>query len=142
MSTAQDPGPAAGLRTRPPGPVRTDLAFPFRIDSRGRTSEAAYDDHVRDLVEQLLFTSPGERVMHPDFGCGLLDLVFAPNSPELAATLQLSVQAALQRWLGDLIEVVSLEVSGEDSVVRVELAYVVRRTGAQRHDVFEGGVAA
>lgn len=125
-----------------PGPARTDLAFPFRIDSRGRTAGAAYDDHVRDLIEQLLFTSPGERVMHPDFGCGLLDLVFAPNSPELAATLQLSVQAALQRWLGDVIEVVALDVESEDNVVRVELAYVVRRTGTRRQDVFEGGVAA
>ncbi|MET8699662.1 GPW/gp25 family protein [Kitasatospora sp. NPDC004723] len=124
------------------GPARTDLAFPFRTDRRGRTAEAAYDDHVRDLIEQLLFTSPGERVMHPDLGCGLLDLVFAPNSPELAATLRLSVQAALQRWLGDVIEVASLDVTSEDNVVRVELAYVVSRTGSQRQDVFEGGVAA
>lgn len=141
-STAPHDGPGARPTAPPPGPARTDLAFPFRIDSRGRTAEAAYDDHVRDLIEQLLFTSPGERVMHPDFGCGLLDLVFAPNSPELAATLQLSVQAALQRWLGDVIEVVSLDVESEDNVVRVELAYVVRRTGTQRQDVFEGGVAA
>ncbi|MFF2076575.1 GPW/gp25 family protein [Kitasatospora sp. NPDC058162] len=139
---AQQPGPGAGPTAPLPGPARTDLAFPFRIDSRGRTAEAAYDDHVRDLIEQLLFTSPGERVMHPDFGCGLLDLVFAPNSPELAATLQLSVQAALQRWLGDVIEIAALDVESEDNVVRVELAYVVRRTGTQRDDVFEGGVAA
>lgn len=141
-STARLDGPGTQPTAPLPGPARTDLAFPFRIDSRGRTAEAAYDDHVRDLIEQLLFTSPGERVMHPDFGCGLLDLVFAPNSPELAATLQLSVQAALQRWLGDVIEVAALDVESEDNVVRVELAYVVRRTGTQRQDVFEGGVAA
>ncbi|MFE4513459.1 GPW/gp25 family protein [Kitasatospora sp. NPDC056783] len=119
---------------------RTDLAFPFRIDRRGRTADAGYDDHVRDMIEQLLFTSPGERVMRPDFGCGLLDLVFAPNSPELAAALRLSVQAALQRWLGDVIEVAALDVVSEDNVVRVELSYLVKPTGTRRDDVFEGRV--
>ncbi|MEU4428717.1 GPW/gp25 family protein [Actinoplanes sp. NPDC024001] len=119
----------------------TEIAFPFRIDRRGRTADVDYDAHVRDMVEQLLFTSPGERVMLPEFGCGLLDLVFAPNSPELAATLQLSVQAALQRWLGDVIEVETLEIISAEHVLRVGLAYVVLPTGARRTDVFEAGVA-
>ncbi|KAB1990325.1 GPW/gp25 family protein [Streptomyces triticiradicis] len=94
------------------------------------------------MIEQLLFTSPGERVMRPDFGCGLLDLLFAPNSPELAATLHLSVQAALQRWLGDVITVESLDVVSEDDVVRVRLSYAVQRTGTRREDEFEGRGAA
>ncbi|MFD7402908.1 GPW/gp25 family protein [Streptomyces sp. NPDC059866] len=119
----------------------TDIAFPFRADRRGRTAHARHGDHVHDLIEQLLFTSPGERVMRPDFGCGLLDLVFAPNSPELINTLELSVQAALQRWLGDLIEVEALDVVGEDTVVRVYLSYVVRATGTRRDDVFAGRAA-
>ncbi|MGX8903978.1 GPW/gp25 family protein [Streptomyces netropsis] len=133
-----------GMSMRVPeaGPRRTDIAFPFRIGSRGRTADTGYDDHVRDLVEQLLFTSPGERVMRPDFGCGLLDLVFAPNSPELGSALQLTVQAALQRWLGDVIEVESLEVVSEENVVRVHLVYVVRRTGSHRVEEFEGRGAA
>jgi hypothetical protein len=122
--------------------ARTDIAFPFRADRRGRTAHAAHGEHVHDLVEQLLFTSPGERVMRPDFGCGLLDLVFAPNSPELMSTLELSVQAALQRWLGDLIEVVALDIDSEENVVRVHLSYVVRATGTVRDDVFEGRAAA
>ncbi|HCA85873.1 MAG TPA: hypothetical protein DEQ61_10465 [Streptomyces sp.] len=123
------------MRTRT---VRRDIAFPFRVDRRGRTAHAAYDDHVRDLIEQLLFTSPGERVMRPDFGCGLLDLVFTPNSPELAAALELSVQASLQRWLGELIEVEALDVVSEENVVRVYLSYVVRSSGSRRDEVFEG----
>jgi phage baseplate assembly protein W len=123
--------------TRP----RSDIAFPFRADRRGRTAHARHGEHVHDLIEQLLFTSPGERVMRPDFGCGLLDLVFAPNSPELINTLELSVQAALQRWLGDLIEVEALDVVGEDHLVRVHLSYVVCATGARRDDVFEGRAA-
>jgi uncharacterized protein len=135
------------------GGRRTDLAFPFRVDRRGRSAQAGPDAHVRDLVEQVLFTSPGERVMRPDFGCGLLDLVFTPNSPELAAALELSVQASLQRWLGDLIEVEGLDVVGDTggpgpggpggpetgSTVRVFLRYAVRATGNRYDDVFEGG---
>lgn len=119
--------------------IRSDLAFPFRSDRRGRTAHARYDEHVRDLVEQLLFTSPGERLMRPDFGCGLLDLVFTPNSPELASAMELSVQASLERWLGELIDVESLDVVSEENVVRVRLRYVVRSTGNRRDEVFEGG---
>ncbi|MFC9503931.1 GPW/gp25 family protein [Streptomyces sp. NPDC057002] len=121
---------------------RSDVAFPFRADRRGRTAHAGHGEHVHDLIEQLLFTSPGERVMRPDFGCGLLDLVFAPNSPELISTLELSVQAALQRWLGDLIEITALDIVSEDHSVRVFLSYAVRATGARRDDVFEGRAAA
>ncbi|MFI2257700.1 GPW/gp25 family protein [Streptomyces tubercidicus] len=118
--------------------IRTEVAFPFRTDRRGRTAHAGHEDHVRDLIEQLLFTSPGERVMRPDFGCGLLELVFTPNSPELASAVELSVQASLQRWLGDLIEVESLDVVSEENVVRVYLRYVVRSTANRRDEVFEG----
>lgn len=124
--------------TRP----RSDLAFPFRADRRGRTAHARHGEHVHDLIEQLLFTSPGERVMRPDFGCGLLDLVFAPAGPELISTLELSVQASLQRWLGDLIDVEALDMVSEDNVVRVYLSYVIRADGARRDDVFEGRATA
>ncbi|WAZ19825.1 GPW/gp25 family protein [Streptomyces cinnabarinus] len=122
--------------------TRSDIAFPFRPDRRGRTAHATHGEHVHDLIEQLLFTSPGERVMRPDFGCGLLDLVFAPTSPELVSTLELSVHAALQRWLGDLIDVEALDVIGDDHTVRVHLSYALRATGARRDDVFEGRAAA
>lgn len=121
---------------------RSDIAFPFRADRRGRTAHAAYEEHVRDLIEQLLFTSPGERVMRPEFGCGLLDLVFTPNSPELASALELSVHAALQRWLGELIGVESVDVVSEENVVRVHLRYVVRATANLRDEVFAGRGAA
>lgn len=121
---------------------RTDIAFPFRTDRRGRTAHAPRDEHVRDLIEQLLFTGPGERVMRPDFGCGLLDLAFAPNSPELAATVELSVQGSLQRWLGELIDVEGIDVSSEEDTVRVRLRYVVRDGGSRRDETFEGRTAA
>ena len=114
------------------------LDFPFHVDrSHGRTAETGEDEHIRDLIEQVLFTSPGERVNRPDFGSGLLQLVFAPNSPELAAALQFTVQAALQRWLGDVIHVQALEVLSYDSTLRVTLQYVVLRSGETRVDTFE-----
>jgi phage baseplate assembly protein W len=118
-----------------------NLDFPFHFDSRGRTARADDNDHVRDMIEQLLFTNPGERVNRPDFGSGILQLVFAPNSPELAAALQFTMQAALQRWLGDVIEVRQLVVTSHDASLRVELQYVVRRTGEGRTETFVRGVA-
>jgi phage baseplate assembly protein W len=117
-----------------------NLDFPFHFDRLGRTATTAatgYDEHVRDMIEQLLFTNPGERVNRPDFGSGLLQLVFAPNSPELAAALQFTVQASLQRWLGDVIDVQSLEVASEDSTLRIAIQYVVRRTGETRVETFQ-----
>jgi len=105
-----------------------NIDFPFGFDGRGRTTETTENDHIRDMIEQFLFTNPGERVNRPDFGSGLLQMVFAPNSPELAAALQLTIQAGLQQWLGDVIEVQALEVTSEEATVRVELKYLVRRT--------------
>lgn len=104
-----------------------NIDFPFHFDNLGRTA-ATGDDHIRDMIEQFLFTNPGERVNRPDFGSGLLQLIFAPNSPELAATVQFTVQAGLQRWLGDVIEIQALEVTSVDASLRVDLKYVVRRT--------------
>lgn len=106
-----------------------DVDFPFHVDARGRTASTGESDHVRDMLEQLLMTNPGERVNRPDFGSGLLNLVFAPNSPELAAALEFSVQAAIQQWLGDVVDVRALEVLAEDSTLRIDLQYVLRRSG-------------
>lgn len=109
-----------------------NIDFPWSFDGRGRTAETGDDDHIRDMIEQLLFTSPGERVNRPDFGSGLLQMVFAPNSPELAAALQFTTQAALQRWLSDVIDVLALEVRSEDARLLVTVQYVVRRTQQQQ----------
>ena len=105
-----------------------NIDFPFHIDGRGRTALTDDDDHIRDMLEQLIFTSPGERVNRPDFGSGILQLIFAANSPELAATLQYTLQAAIQRWLGDVIELQALDVRSDDSKLTIDLKYMVRRT--------------
>src|SRR4051812_1679530 len=105
-----------------------NVDFPYHYDGRGHTAETDADDHIRDLIEQVLFTSPGERVNRPTFGCGLMQLVFAPNSEELAAATQYLVQGALQQWLGDLIQVEEVAVENDDAALRVAVQYVVRRT--------------
>jgi phage baseplate assembly protein W len=109
-----------------------NIDFPFHFDSRGQTAKADYDNHIRDMIEQLIFTNPGERVNRPDFGCGLLQLIFAPNSPELAATVQFTVQASVQQWLGDVIDLQDLTVDASDSTLTIDLKYVIRRTNQQQ----------
>lgn len=101
------------------------LDFPYDFDGRGRTATTNRDDHIRDLIEQLLFTAPGERVMRPEFGSGLLALVFEPNSTTLAATTQMLVQGALQQHLSHLIAVQTVEVRNDDAALRVDVSYSV-----------------
>jgi phage baseplate assembly protein W len=113
-----------------------DVDFPYRIDPGGRTSRTEGAEHVRDLVEQLLFTMPGERVMRPDFGSGLMQLVFQPNSEELATAVQFLVQGSLQQWLGELITVETVEVTSDESTIEVVIRYTIRRTGERRTDTF------
>ncbi len=106
-----------------------NIAFPFQLDSRGQTAQASDPDHILQMIEQLIFTDAGERVNRPDFGSGLRQLVFAPNSQELAATVQFTLQAALQRWLGDVIDIQELDVSSTDSALTVNLVYIIKLTG-------------
>lgn len=108
------------------------IDFPFHVDSRRRTATTGDADHVRDLIEQLIFTQPGERVNRPGFGSGLQQLAFAPNSPELAAAVQFLVQGALQQYLADEIVVEQVQVDAVDATLHVSIAYVLRRTGERQ----------
>jgi hypothetical protein len=101
----------------------TELDYPYTFDNRGRTATTDEDEHVRDLIEQVLFTSPGERVNRPTFGSGLMQLVFAPASDEVATATQFLVQSSLQNWLSDRIKVESVDVANEDSTLTVTVAY-------------------
>ena len=118
------------------------LDFPLGFDGRGRTAGTDDDAHVRDLVEQVLFTSPGERVNRPTFGSGLLDLVFAPLSDEVVTATQFLVQGALQQWLGDMIQLEAVEVERVESSLTVTVRYVVRKSQARRVDRFTRGGSA
>lgn len=107
------------------------IDYPFNFDHRGRTSQTDSADYIRDLIEQVLLTTPGERVMRPDFGSGVMQLVFAATSPEIAATTQFLVQGSLQQWLGDLIIVESVDVQTQDSILFITVRYIERRTQTQ-----------
>lgn len=106
------------------------LDFPYRIDATGRTATTSHADHVRDLVEQVLLTAPGERVMRPDFGSGLLALVFEPNGAQLAATVQVLAQASLQQHLSHLIVLHAVGVEAVDAALIVQVDYALRDDGS------------
>jgi len=114
---------------------RQDYAFPFRIDrlSRQAQQSGSYDLHVEQMIRQVLLTAPGERVDLPEFGCGVRQLLFAPNSEPLAATAQLLIQQALTRWLAQHITVQRVVVSSpdttpDDSQLLIRIEYVLRET--------------
>jgi phage baseplate assembly protein W len=116
-----------------------NIAYPYRFDGRGRTAESNYDDHIREMIEQVLFTAPGERVNRPDFGCGLLQMVFAPNSNEVATATQFLVQGALQQALGDVIDLTSVAINVNDSRLTVTIQYTVRTSQQQTVAKFTRG---
>ena len=119
--------------------MASNLHYPYQIDGRGRTRQADEAAWIRGLVEMVLFTSPGERVMRPGFGAGLRQLVFAPNSPEVAATTQFLVQGALQQWLGDLITVEAVDVEAIDATLTVTVRYVILRSESRQVETFVQG---
>jgi len=108
-----------------------NLQFPYAFDGTGRTAQSTDSDHLEQMLELLLFTNPGERVMRPTFGSGLVQLVFDPNSVELAAAVQYTMQGAIQQYLGDLVAVQQLTVTPDDSTLSIQIDYVVRSTGQQ-----------
>jgi uncharacterized protein len=116
------------------------IDFPYHVDGRGRTAATDPAGHLRHLIEQVLFTAPGDRVMRPDFGSGLLGLVFEPGGPELAGSTQYLVQGALQQWLGHLIAVEEVTVTHQDGTLAVTVTYIVLRTRQRSSDSFSRSV--
>lgn len=112
--------------------MSTTVRLPFQIDAHGRSATATDDALLPVLIEQVLFTQPGERVNRPDFGTGLMQLVFEPNSSELATATQFLVQSALQQWLGALIHVEDVAIDHAGDTLRVTVQYVIRRSQERR----------
>jgi phage baseplate assembly protein W len=118
-----------------------NIDFPVRIGADGRTATATDADHVREMIELLLFTQPGERVMQPQLGAGLIQYLFAPNSGQLATAVHASVAAALNMWLGDLIDVQGLDLQSNEATLSVTVSYVLRATGQAQTATLERGQA-
>lgn len=102
-----------------------DVAFPYGFDGTGRTATAGTERHIRDLIWQVLLTAPGERVNRPNFGSGTAQLVFAPNSDTLAMAQQKLIQAGLQQFLSDVIQVQAVTVENDDATLRITVQYTV-----------------
>lgn len=113
-----------------------NIDYPFRIDGRGRTGTVDYEEHIRDMIEQILFTMPGERVNLPDFGCGIMELVFDPNSVGLASSTQFRVQGALQQYIGDDILVQDVNVESDEAQLTITVQYVLRETQEIKSEKF------
>lgn len=107
------------------------IDFPWSFDAGGRTASIDHEGHVKDMLELVLFTDLGERVNRPGFGCGLRQLVFAPNSPDLATALKFTMKAAIDRELADVLHLGTLRVEAEDAALRVEVTYTVLRSGVR-----------
>lgn len=118
-----------------------NVGFPFGFDATGRTRSVPIQDHVRDLVEQVLLTAPGERVNRPQFGSGLLGLVFEPGGSAVAAAVRAQVEASLQLWLADAIQVDGIVARADDSLLEVTVSYVVRATQERRVERVRTGSA-
>lgn len=116
------------------------LGLPFAFGPDGRTATTDLPSHVRDLVEQVLFTSPGERVNRPDFGSGLLGLVFEPNSDALAAATRSRVEGSLHQWLADVIHLEGVVVRAQDAALEVTVQYVLRATQDRKTETIRGPV--
>lgn len=110
--------------------------FPYQLDRQGRTATTSGDAYVRQLIEQLLFTMPGERVMRPTLGSGLAQLIFQPNSDELATAVEFLVQGNLQQFLGELIVVEAVQVASSDSAIEVKVQYMLRSNQQRRVEKF------
>jgi len=106
------------------------------IDGRGGFADTSWDDHIRDMIYQVLFTAPGERVNLPDFGCGVRRLLFLGNSDVLAAATLFLVQGSLQRWLGDVIEINKVDVTNQEEQLVIEVVYTRRDNNLQQNVEF------
>ncbi|WP_353474579.1 GPW/gp25 family protein [Salipiger sp. H15] len=117
------------------------LDFPYHFDGRDRTAEISEEGHIRDLIHQILFTNPGERVMRPEFGAGVHQLVFGPASVETAATSELMIRGALQQYLGQRIAVEEVRSEAEGPAIRITIVYILLRSGARQSASFTAGGA-
>lgn len=114
--------------------------LPYRIAPSGTTAVAGAEAQIRDMIEQVLFTRRGERINRPDFGAGLHEMLFSESTPEIAAAAQHMVQAAVQQWLADLIDLRSVVAEAQGSLLRVELRYALLADMQERQVVVEGRI--
>lgn len=107
-------------------------AFPPQLDDRDRMALSQDDADIRQAIYIILMTAPGERVMHPDFGCRIHELIFAPANDETAATAERYVNEALGRWEPRvrLERVTATPSNAQNGQLDIEIEYEIK----SRHD--------
>ena len=116
----------------------TYFSFPYRISPTGTTAQTDRDGQIHDMVEQVLFTRKGERINRPEFGAGMHEMLFSENAPEIAAAAQHMVQAALQQWLAEVIEIRAVRAETIENLLRVNVVYSLIGDDEQRRATVEG----
>lgn len=116
----------------------TFFSFPYRISATGTTTQTDRDGQIRDMVEQVLFTRKGERINRPEFGAGMHEMLFSENAPEIAAAAQHMVQAALQQWLAEVIEIRAVRAEAIENLLRVHVVYSLIGDDEERRTMMEG----
>jgi phage baseplate assembly protein W len=113
----------------------TSIHYPIGIDiGLGRlAAEHSYENHVEQLILQVLMTAPGERINRPEFGCGVRRMLFAPNSEVSASLAQVSVHQSLDRWLGTVIQIDNVTVTAVDSTLTINISYVLLARQQRRY---------
>jgi uncharacterized protein len=115
-------------------PIVHSIHYPIAIDKGVGTlkEEQNYARHVEQMMMQVLFTNPGERVNRPDFGCGLRRMVFAPNSDVTANLLQVLILQSLERWLGNVISLIDVTVKAINERLEVGIVYLIKARQERR----------
>jgi hypothetical protein len=111
------------------------IRYPFSIDKGFGTlaEEVEYSRHVDQMIRQVLFTNPGERINRPDFGCGIRSMVFAPNSEASANLSQVIINQSLEKWLGTIIEVNDVQVNNIEETLEIKIIYTLRATQERKY---------
>jgi phage baseplate assembly protein W len=107
------------------------LEFPFQVSERGVAAAAGRNDVIRQQLEQLLMTMPGERVNRPDFGCGVQRLVFAGASPEAAAAAEYVIATAIRKYMAELIRLDAVRVTVDEAQMFIDILYTLLDSGAE-----------
>jgi hypothetical protein len=112
------------------------LFVPFQIGELGAPRAAGRVTAVRQMIEQLLFTLPGERVNRQDFGCGVQRLVFTGASEETAVATEYVIRVGLSRFLADVLTVDAVRVTVQDVTLVIDILYTLVETGEELAETF------
>ena len=114
------------------------ILFPLRVDQSGSIALGRGADDIDASIRMAIITAPGERVMRPQFGCRIWDLLFEPVNANLLGLISQAVRDALAQWEPriEVEEVTPVQDETASGVVQITIAYRVRATNDRRNLVY------